>query len=79
MLAAALDTGEPELAIREESAYGRRLTRPADGLVRPDGGGPWRLDTTERGTLDTLALVPCPRRRRRSRPGRSGSRSGRPG
>ena len=60
VLAAALEGGEPELAIREETAYGRRLARPVGGLVPPDGGGPWRLDVTERGTLDALALVPCP-------------------
>jgi len=59
MLAAALGTGEPELAVRYGTAYGRRLTRPADGLV-PPGEGPWRLDVTERGTLDGLGLVPCP-------------------
>ncbi|HEY2261320.1 MAG TPA: type I polyketide synthase, partial [Streptosporangiaceae bacterium] len=37
----------------------RRLTRRAGGLV-PPGSGPWRLAVTGRGTLDDLALVPCP-------------------
>ena len=43
------------------AAYGRRLARPAAGLLAPpDGGGPWRLDVAKPGTLDSLALVPYP-------------------
>ena len=57
-LAAALASGEPELAIRGGTGYGRRLARPSGGLVPPDG--PWRLDAAERGTLDGLALTPYP-------------------
>ena len=60
VLVPALESGEPELAVRGETVYGRRLVRPADGLVPPQGGTPWRLDSAERGTLDGLALVPCP-------------------
>ena len=60
VLAAALGSGEPELAVRDGLAYGRRLARPADGLVPPAGDGPWRLDRTERGSLPALALVSCP-------------------
>ncbi|WP_307800976.1 type I polyketide synthase [Actinomadura violacea] len=60
VLAAALGSAEPELAVRDRAAYGRRLGRPAAGLVPPAGGVPWRLDVTERGTLDALALVPAP-------------------
>jgi hypothetical protein len=59
VLAAALGSGEPELAVRGEMAYGRRLVRPSGGLVRPGGGVPWRLEVTRRGTLDGLALVAC--------------------
>ncbi|HEY7143120.1 MAG TPA: SDR family NAD(P)-dependent oxidoreductase, partial [Streptosporangiaceae bacterium] len=59
-LAAALTSGEPELAIRDGAAYGRRLARPAGPLARPGQDGPWRLEVTERGTLDGVALVPCP-------------------
>ena len=60
VLAAALGSGEPELAIRGEMALARRLARPAAGsLVPPPGGEPWRLDVTEPGTLDSLALVSC--------------------
>ena len=51
---------EPELAIRDGVAYGRRLVRPSRGLVPPADGTPWRLAAVRRGTLDGLALVPCP-------------------
>lgn len=61
LLAAALTTVEPELAVREGTAFGRRLTRPAGGLVPPADGGPWQLEMTRQGTLDGLALVACPR------------------
>jgi candicidin polyketide synthase FscB len=60
-LAAALESQEPELAIRSETAYGRRLARPDGGLLTPPHtGGPWRLDIAESGKLDGLALVECP-------------------
>ena len=35
VLAAAGGLGEPELAVRDQAAYGRRLIRPPDGLARP--------------------------------------------
>ena len=60
LLAAALGSGEPELAVRGETAYGRRLARPAGGLVPPAGAMPWRLAVTRPGAPDALALVPCP-------------------
>ena len=61
VLAAALATGEPELAIRDQAAHGRRLTRPSAGLlVPPPGAAQWRLDAGGRGTPEGLALVPCP-------------------
>ena len=60
-LIAVLGTDEPELAIRDRAVYGRRVARPAAGLlVPPEGGQPWRLDVTGRGTLDGLALAACP-------------------
>ncbi|QKG19188.1 type I modular polyketide synthase, MlsA1 [Actinomadura verrucosospora] len=59
-LAAVTATDEPELAIRPDGLHARRLARPSGGLVPPDGGVPWRLAAEERGTLDGLALVPCP-------------------
>jgi acyl transferase domain-containing protein/NADPH:quinone reductase-like Zn-dependent oxidoreductase/thioesterase domain-containing protein len=60
MLAAALSSGEPELAVRDETVYGRRLARPGGGLTRPDGAGPWRLEATGPGRPDGLALAACP-------------------
>ncbi|HEV3288548.1 MAG TPA: SDR family NAD(P)-dependent oxidoreductase [Streptosporangiaceae bacterium] len=51
---------EPELAVRDGMAYGRRLARPGGELIPPGGGVPWRLGITGQGTLDDLALVACP-------------------
>ncbi|MFI1028336.1 type I polyketide synthase [Streptomyces sp. NPDC020951] len=61
-IAAAVRRGEPEAAVRQGVSYVRRLVRPDFGrsLAVPSGPGPWRLDSTGRGTLDNLALVPCP-------------------
>ena len=53
-------SGEPELAIRDGTAYGRRLARPARrawSRRRPARGG-WRPPARARWT--DLALVPCP-------------------
>ncbi|MFE5858919.1 polyketide synthase dehydratase domain-containing protein, partial [Streptomyces sp. NPDC056500] len=58
-LAAALAAGEPQIAVRKGATYVPRLARPVPGLVVP-GEGPWRLDVTERGTLENLALVSAP-------------------
>ncbi|WP_369172977.1 type I polyketide synthase [Streptomyces sp. R28] len=62
VLTAALATGEPQLALRAGDVLVPRLGRVAsDGaLVPPSGDGPWRLDITEKGTLENLALTPCP-------------------
>ena len=59
VLGAAVGYGEPEVAVRDGVLLGRRLTRVAGGLVPPEGGVPWRLEAGG-GTLDGLALVPCP-------------------
>ncbi|HEX6688711.1 MAG TPA: SDR family NAD(P)-dependent oxidoreductase, partial [Solirubrobacterales bacterium] len=53
--------GEPQLALREGVALAPRaasLTSRAGALDLP--AGPWRLDVTEPGTLESLALVPSP-------------------
>ncbi|MEU1289690.1 type I polyketide synthase, partial [Kitasatospora sp. NPDC005856] len=52
---------EPQLALREGGARAPRLVRKgaADDLTIPDGPGAWRLDVTEEGTLENLALVPA--------------------
>jgi len=59
-LAAALGTGEPELAIRDHGVRGRRLVRASAPPLTPAVDGPWRLDALEKGTLTGLALVPSP-------------------
>ncbi|MFF7459407.1 SDR family NAD(P)-dependent oxidoreductase [Kitasatospora sp. NPDC008115] len=54
-------SGEPETALRDGRAYSRRLVGAAgDTGLTPPPGGAWRLDTTGQGTLDNLALLPCP-------------------
>ena len=58
VLAAAIGSGEPEIAIRDRIAYGRRLARASGGL-RPPAAGPWRLEAVRPGTLDGLALAAC--------------------
>ncbi|MFB7669310.1 SDR family NAD(P)-dependent oxidoreductase [Kitasatospora sp. NPDC056138] len=62
VLAAALATDEPQLAIREGGLLAPRLVRAATGpLLEPPADTPdWRLDTTAKGTLENLALVPHP-------------------
>ncbi|WP_189788643.1 SDR family NAD(P)-dependent oxidoreductase, partial [Streptomyces capitiformicae] len=61
-LTRALATGEPELVLRDGTALAPRLGRvPAGGqLALPTGESAWRLDTTEKGTLDNLTLAPFP-------------------
>ncbi|WP_425546870.1 type I polyketide synthase, partial [Actinosynnema pretiosum] len=57
--AAALATAaEPQLALRGGAAFAPRLVEASGSLAVPDG--PWRLDSTGRGTLENLALVPTP-------------------
>ncbi len=57
--ALAIGTEEPQLALREGAALAPRAM-PArdteDSLIPPPG--PWHLDALERGTLESLALVP---------------------
>ncbi|WP_247667463.1 type I polyketide synthase [Micromonospora sp. C81] len=60
-LAAALATGEPQIAARNGALFAPRLARAATGpALIPPAGVPWRLDVPVKGTLDNLALVPCP-------------------
>ncbi|MFJ6296247.1 SDR family NAD(P)-dependent oxidoreductase [Streptomyces griseoviridis] len=61
-LPAALASGEPQLALRQGAAYAPRLTRPRadDVLTVPAGADAWRLDLSEKGSVDKLSLVPCP-------------------
>ncbi|SEP53570.1 type I polyketide synthase [Amycolatopsis saalfeldensis] len=58
----AVDSGQPELALRDGSAFAPRLVRAGGGtsLVGPDERVPWRLDITSPGSLDGLELVAHP-------------------
>ncbi|MEV0425899.1 SDR family NAD(P)-dependent oxidoreductase, partial [Micromonospora sp. NPDC050495] len=59
-LAAALATGEPQLAIRRGAVHAPRLAHAGtEGMLAlPDGDELWRLVLTGSGTLDSLAVVP---------------------
>ncbi|WP_143079093.1 SDR family NAD(P)-dependent oxidoreductase, partial [Streptomyces monashensis] len=65
-LAGALSLAdEPELALRGTAAYAPRLVRAAkeqakggSPLTPPPGGRPWHLDIAEKGSIDSLRLVP---------------------
>nr|WP_245730657.1 type I polyketide synthase [Micromonospora pallida] len=59
---AAVASGEPQLAVRDGAVLAPRLVRARDAGVLPLPGDdvPWRLDVTEKGTLENLALLPCP-------------------
>ncbi len=58
-VAAALASGEPELAARQEACYVPRLARVAvdEALTPPRDAAAWRLGIPVKGTLDNLALV----------------------
>ncbi|WP_066368516.1 type I polyketide synthase [Herbidospora mongoliensis] len=49
---------EPLVAVRGGRVLVARLARPSAALAAP--AGPWRLDVTDAGTLDNLALVAAP-------------------
>ncbi|MFJ2604253.1 type I polyketide synthase [Streptomyces sp. NPDC087425] len=58
-LAAALATGEPQLAVRGGELYVPRLAKDSAALALPDTPL-WRLEAPEGGgSLDAVALVPC--------------------
>ncbi len=56
----ALGSDEPEVRLRAADLSAPRLVRTAGRALEPPTGQPWRLDVTEKGTIDNLALVPCP-------------------
>nr|WP_244209026.1 type I polyketide synthase [Streptomyces pactum] len=59
---AALRSAEPRVAIRGGAVTAPRLARTAShpALLPPPGPVPWRLESTGRGTIENVALVPCP-------------------
>ncbi|WP_443034145.1 MDR/SDR family oxidoreductase, partial [Streptomyces sp. CA2R106] len=46
--------------MRGGAVHGARLARVEPSLAVPDGGGAWHLDSTAKGTLENLRLVPFP-------------------
>ncbi|WP_407566248.1 SDR family NAD(P)-dependent oxidoreductase [Streptomyces sp. 184] len=57
----AVASGEPQLAVRAGAPLAARLARAAaPALVPRDDTEAWRLDVTEPGSLDNLALLPAP-------------------
>ncbi|MFE4336635.1 type I polyketide synthase, partial [Streptomyces sp. NPDC056831] len=61
VLGRVLAADEPQLALRDGQLLAGRLTRvgPGDELAMPPDT-PWRLDSTGKGALENLALLPCP-------------------
>ncbi|MEV5985183.1 SDR family NAD(P)-dependent oxidoreductase [Streptomyces sp. NPDC052051] len=62
LLAAVLATDEPQLAVRQGTAYGNRLA-PADSataLALPGDAPSWKLGSSGQGTLEGLTLAPAP-------------------
>ncbi|MBI0300086.1 SDR family NAD(P)-dependent oxidoreductase [Streptomyces sp. PRKS01-29] len=59
LLSRALACGEPQLAVRDGGLLAARLAEP--GTLTPPAGPSWRLETTRKGSLDDLALIPWPR------------------
>ncbi|HEY0698283.1 MAG TPA: SDR family NAD(P)-dependent oxidoreductase, partial [Micromonospora sp.] len=60
-LAAVVGSGEPQVAVRRGVTLVPRLGRAGGGsLLPPAGESAWRLETAEAGTLEKLALLPCP-------------------
>nr|WP_103334877.1 type I polyketide synthase [Amycolatopsis sp. CA-126428] len=58
---AAVASGEPQLAVRAGELSVPRLERADTGLLElPAGDVPWRLDSTDKGTLDNLRPLPAP-------------------
>ncbi|MGC5407648.1 SDR family NAD(P)-dependent oxidoreductase [Streptomyces sp. DT225] len=57
-------TGEPELALRAATAHAPRLLPAGKNdartgtLTPPPGSGPWHLDIRDKGSLDSLELIP---------------------
>jgi len=59
LLAAGMSLGEPEFAVRQQELRIPRLARPTAALALPPNSEAWRLDFTERGTLENLVLAPA--------------------
>ena len=64
LLAVVLASDEQEVALRDGTVLGRRLTRadagPAGGLLPPGEGAVWRLEPSGSGSLEDLVLARYP-------------------
>ncbi|MGW7825271.1 SDR family NAD(P)-dependent oxidoreductase, partial [Streptomyces puniciscabiei] len=60
-LPALFDDDEPQAVLRDGELRVGRLARGVGTALVPPAGGLWRLDVTERGSLDGLTLTPCER------------------
>ncbi|MEU5032293.1 SDR family NAD(P)-dependent oxidoreductase [Streptomyces milbemycinicus] len=58
----ALACAEPRIAVRRGTVAAPRLARARShpALLPPSGPVPWRLESTGRGSIEDMALVPCP-------------------
>ncbi|MFF1614046.1 KR domain-containing protein [Amycolatopsis sp. NPDC058278] len=68
VLASAVASGEPEIAIRAGEASVPRLVRARPGLPVPAEGA-WHVDVSGRGTVENLVVVPAPQAERELAPG----------
>ncbi|WP_234393119.1 type I polyketide synthase, partial [Streptomyces pactum] len=60
-LSPLLAAGDAQFAVREDTVLLGRLDRVVAGPgLLPPNQGPWRVDSTAKGNLDALTLVPCP-------------------
>ncbi|MFJ8630359.1 SDR family NAD(P)-dependent oxidoreductase [Streptomyces sp. NPDC093568] len=57
-LPALFDADEPQAVLRAGELRVARLARGSGAALVPPASGSWRLDVTERGSLDGLALAP---------------------
>ncbi|RKR91915.1 acyl transferase domain-containing protein [Micromonospora pisi] len=61
LVGTVLAADEPQLAIRLGRLFAPRLSRGTGaGVLAPPAGTAWRMDVGAVGTLDGLAVVPCP-------------------
>ena len=74
-----LGADEPQLAVRRGRVLAPRLVglEGGEALLAPAGEERWHLGSSGKRTLDDLALLPSPRRGRRSAPARCASRCAR--
>ena len=56
-----LGSDEPQLGLRQDKLCAPRLIRAGtDELLVPEGGAPWSVQISTRGSLDNLVLASAP-------------------